>query len=217
MKKALLLFVLTVAMQQLFAQSFNFGIKAGLNESTADLGKTVTTTSYRSGFNAGVFADIGFYRLSLEPGLFYTMKGSDNRTVITQNSPQPYSFNATGKLTYNYIEVPVNVLYNIPGGPIKIFIGGGPYWGLALSGTSQGNTTVNGTTTVSPTYNLTFGNGTGDLSRTDFGVSALAGITLKNGLLFNVDYGYGLTNIDHKNSGEIKNRVFCFSLGYKFL
>jgi hypothetical protein len=54
--------------------------------------------------------------------------------------------------------------------------------------------------------------------RSDFGVNALAGIQLKNGLLFNVNYEYGLTNIyKSPNANTIKKRVLGFSVGYLFL
>jgi hypothetical protein len=221
MKKIFLLIILAAAMQPLFAQSVKFGIKAGLNESTADLGKIQSTVSSLSGFNAGVFADVEFGKLTIEPAIFYTTKGYNTKTVIMSNqpvqNPDPYPFKATGKVAYNYLEVPINALYDIPVGPMKIFIGGGPYLGIALSGTRNGTTTVGGVTTVMPANNITFGSGTNDFSRTDFGINALAGITLKNGLLFSFDYGYGLTNTINRNNSQIKNRVLSLSVGYAFL
>lgn len=218
MKKIFLLILLTASIQSLFAQAVSFGIKAGLNESTAAFTRTtLTTISNLSGFNAGVFADIKFNKLSVEPGIFYTTNGYNTKSVFTTDNPAPYSFNATGKFAYNYLEVPVNVLYNIPAGPLKIFVGAGPYWGLALSGTRQGTTNSNGIITNSPSSNITFGSSAGDFSKTDWGVNAIAGIVLKNGILFSVNYAYGLTNISNSTNSKGENRVLSLSVGYEFL
>jgi hypothetical protein len=222
MKKIFLSIFLTVSVQSLFAQAVSFGIKAGLNESTATFAGSMSTSSNLSGFNAGVFADIKFNRLSVEPGIFYTTSGYNTKTVFTTDNPAPYSFNATGRVAYNYLQVPVNILYHIPTGPVKIFVGAGPYWGLALSGTRQGTANANGIIT-NIRGNITFGSSDGDFSKTDLGVNAIGGIALKNGLLFSANYGFGLTNISNstnsinstKSKGE--NRVLSLSLGYEFL
>jgi Outer membrane protein beta-barrel domain len=217
MKKTFLLILLTASMQSLFAQAVSFGIKAGLNESTATFTGTTSTFSDLSGFNAGVFADIKFNRLSVEPGIFYTTSGYNSKSIFTTDNPAPYSFIATGKVAYNYFQVPVNILYHIPAGPLKIFVGAGPYWGLALSGTRQGTSTSNGIITNSPSGNITFGSSAGDFSKTDLGVNTIAGITLKNGVLFSVNYGFGLTNISNSTNSKGENRVLSLSLGYEFL
>jgi hypothetical protein len=217
MKKIFLLIILTASIQSIFAQAVSFGIKAGLNESTAAFTGTTTTFSNLSGFNAGVFADIKFNKLSVEPGIFYTTSGYNSKSVFTTDNPAPYSFSATGKVAYNYLQVPVNILYYIPAGPLKIFIGAGPYWGLALSGTRQGTTNTNGIITNSPSGNITFGSSDGDFSKTDLGVNAIAGIALKNGLLFSANYGFGLTNISSSTNSKGENRVLSLSLVYEFL
>lgn len=98
-------------MQQLSAQSVKFGIKAGLNESTADLGESGTTTSNIAGFNVGAFADIEFHRLSIQPGIFYATKGYKSKTVYTANVPEPYTSIRNDNVTLNYLEIPVNLLY----------------------------------------------------------------------------------------------------------
>jgi len=215
MKKIFLLIMLSAATQQLFAQSLIFGIKAGLNESRADFGQSTSTTSDLAGFNAGVFADIRLNKFSVEPGLFYTTKGYHSHTSIDENLPEPYNFNAEGHVRLNYLEVPVNVLYHIKTGPLKIFLGAGPYAGIGLSGTSQGNSGANGTTTIGPTQKLEFGKN-GEFNKTDLGLNALTGISLNNGLLFSVNYEFGIKNID-RGGYPVKNRVLNLSIGYQFL
>jgi len=215
MKKVFFLIFLSAAMQQLFAQSVKFGIKAGLNESTVDLGQSTSTTSTIAGINAGVFADIEFNRFSIQPGICYSTNGYKTKTVYNTDNPGPYSFIATGSVTLNYLEIPVNVHYHIPAGRLNMFFGGGPYLGIGLSGTSQGTYTVNGTTTTAPTEKLEFGKN-GEFNKTDLGLNALVGISLNNGLLLSVDYGYGIKNID-RGGGAIKDRVLRLSIGYEFL
>lgn len=206
---------MTAGMQQLFAQSVKFGIKAGLNESTAQ-SENGTSVSDIAGFNAAIFADIQWSKISIEPGLSYTSKGYHSHSVIVRSTPTPYTFDAEGNVTLNYLELPVNVLYHIPVGPLKIFFGGGPYLGIAMSGSSQGNTTVDGVKTVGATNKLSFGP-EDEFKKTDYGFNALVGFTLQNGLLFSVDYGHGFTNTVNRNGLSIKNRVLSLSIGYEFL
>lgn len=219
MKKILLLAFLTAITQSLFAQSVKLGIKAGLNESTTDFGQPfISTSSFLTGFNAGVFANFEIKKLSIEPGIFYTTKGYNDKIVFPQSPTESNDVSAKGKVTYNYLEVPVNVLYNIHLRTSKIFIGGGPYYGLALSGSYNDIVTINGTVN-NTTSKLTFGGESGSLKKTDVGVNALAGIAFKTGLLFSFNYGYGLTNVNNTNiaSEKIQNRVLSLSVGYVFL
>ncbi|SHN37400.1 porin family protein [Mucilaginibacter sp. OK098] len=224
MKKIfLMLFVLALSLP-IFAQSVKFGAKAGLNESTADVGKTSSDISNLSGLNAGAFAEFEFGKISLQPGLYFTQKGFNSKTSIIVPTPQggpSGSFNASGRVRLNYLQLPVNILYNIAIKPGKIFFGGGPYYGYALSGNVKGNTISiypgQGNFTDSQNNNIVFGGDNG-YKRSDFGVNALAGIQLKNGLLFSINYEYGLTNIyKSANANTIKNRVLGFSTGFQFL
>ena len=217
-----MLFVLALS-TSIFAQSAQFGLKAGLNESTADVGKTTSKISNLSGLNAGAFAEFQFKKISLQPGLYFTQKGYNSKTSIIVPYPQgptDVSFNATGRVRLNYLQLPVNVLYNaaVKGG--KIFFGAGPYYGYAISGNGKGtatSVTPNGTYVNSQNANIVFGGESG-YKRSDFGLDALAGFKFKNGLLINVNYEYGLTNI-YKSQYSItdKNRVMGISAGYQFL
>jgi len=217
MKKIILSLFFIAAMSPAFAQTVKYGISGGLNESILSLQNPAGNNSRLTGFHAGVFSDIDFGKLSIEPGLFYTTKGEKNTAVLI--SPGG-SFTAKGKTTYNYLEMPVNVLYNIPIGGGKFFIGGGPYIAYGLSGKSTGTTIIasqNGAITNINDYPLTFGSQQGDLKRFDFGLGALGGFELNNGLSISVGYEHGLTNIDNSSGDHIKNNVITVSLGYSFL
>jgi hypothetical protein len=143
MRKIILMLFVSALSLPAFAQSVKFGVKTGLNESTPDVDKTSSDFSNLSGLNAGAFAEFEFGKLSLQPGLYFTQKGFNSKTSIIVPVPQggpSGSFNATGRVRLNYLQLPVNVLYNIAVKPGKIFLGGGPYYGYALSGNVKGST-----------------------------------------------------------------------------
>lgn len=206
----------------LSAQSVKFGIKGGLNETYIDAGNIPSTTKghLRPGFHAGAFANFGLSnKWSVEPGLYFTVKGYKATSNTVQSTPAgAISIAVSGTQTYNYIELPVNLLYNIKIKPGKIFIGGGPYMGYLLSVTGKRNTSVNGVNTYTePKYTI---GDNGNFKRTDFGVNAISGIVFKNGLLFNIAYSHGFTNLAinniNINPAITKNRVLGFSVGYCF-
>lgn len=224
MKKIILSLLLIAVISPAFAQTVKFGISGGLNESS--LGSSYVTgdnNSSLAGFHAGVFSDIDFGKLSIEPGLFYTTKGKQGKAVLDDtnlgsggNSTIEYA-----KAIYNYLELPVNVLYNIPVSYGKIFIGGGPYMAYGLSAKTKIKvvfTQSNGDTQViEQTDPLIFGSKDGDIKRLDFGLGALGGFALKNGLLLSIGYEHGLTNIVNGSSPSVRNNVLAVSLGYSFL
>ena len=210
MKKTLLLLCLTSFISFSYAQSLNFGIKAGVNFSklSASASGVTLTSSTSTGFHIGGVVDIGFESWSLQPGILYSTKGGTYGSAAD---------GGTAKLTLNYIEVPVNILYNIPVGVGKIFVGGGPYFGYGISGT--GTTTGAFTSTGSGTesQNLTFGSGPNDTKNPDYGVNFLGGIRFEKGFAVSVGYGLGLGNLSNDSSGSIKNNVISVSAGYFFL
>jgi len=216
MKKIFLLIFLSASMQQLLAQTVKFGINAGWNASTADLGPTTSTVSNYSGFKGGVFADFGFNKIVIEPGVFFATYGYNTSSTFTQTQPQSSVVTLKGQATYNYLQVPVNLLYHIPLGSVKLFFGGGPYYGLAISGGRRLITVTDGAVTDYRSSKINFGSAD-DFSGTDLGLNALAGFSLKNGFLFSVDYVLGLKNIYNQHNSEVKNRALSLSVGYQFL
>ena len=208
MKKALLLFSLISLINYSLAQSGSFGIKAGVNFSnisSSGSGQTLTTSN-SSGSNVGAVVDIGFGSLSLQPGILYSTKGGSSNL----------GSGVTSKLFLNYIEVPVNLLYNIPVGIGKVFIGGGPYVALGLSGKSTLSGAADITGSNYNTQNVTFGSAPGDVKNPDFGVNFLGGFRFKSGLLFSAGYGIGLANLSNQSGESVKNNVLSFSVGYFF-
>ncbi|WP_426671371.1 porin family protein [Mucilaginibacter sp. McL0603] len=202
----LCLFLATITI--CFAQSLNFGIKAGLNLSTQSINPSGTAdTKNLTGFHAGIIVDIGLKNFSIQPGLFFTTKGEvtpQNLLLLTGVDHGTYN----AKEVLNYIEVPVNFLYNIKDAPkVKIYFGGGPYLAYGISG--------HGTTWGSmPTYTVHFD--TYGYKNPDYGVNFVAGIELSKKILIDANYGLGLGNLSREEGLTIRNRVIGISVGYLF-
>lgn len=209
MKKTLLTFFLLAATAFTFAQSVNFGLKAGLNFSELHRGElnSFFNDSFIQGFNAGGIADISFQNFSIQPGIFYSTKGEK----IVANLVDAYQASA-GTSTYNtklnYIEVPVNFLYkiNIVAPEINIHLGGGPYFGYGISKTIS---VKNNNSTSSYDNDHKFVN-----KNPDYGINFIVGTKI-NRIIVDASYGLGLANIGY-NGYTLENRVISLSVGYLF-
>ncbi|HEX7366241.1 MAG TPA: porin family protein [Pelobium sp.] len=201
----------TFAQTNSAATTTRFGLKGGVNlpkyKYVNDAAGTSNETETTVNFNLTGYADIpvGSY-FSVQPGLSLQGKGAK------------YYQSGTNKIEENVlaIEVPVNLLLNLPAGPGKIYLGGGPYAGFNIAGQLKG---TSGTATAE--RDLKFGNDSGDdLKALDFGINVLAGYQLSSGLNFGAGYGFGLTNLSPgSNSGtnlEKNNRLWSFTVGYAF-
>jgi len=209
------------------AQSFKFGISGGLNESAVHASPSTNTDfSTLTGFNAGAFADYNWRHLTIESGLYYTTKGYNSTTNVNVSPDITVDiFHATGKVVLNYLEVPLNLLYNFTFPAGKLFIGGGPYLDYAVSGRSTGTTVQTddpGTTyTNSTSGSPAFGSGANEFKRAYTGIDAQTGFRLKNGLSLNFKFEYALENIINYpqgvTTGSFKSYGYSVSAGYAFL
>jgi len=187
-----ILLVITLVLSATYTQAqTRFGIKGGLNFSTVALsgGTGTITPDSKTGFNLGVISEIplatDFY---LQPGLLFSTKGfkSDSETFST-----------------NHIDIPINALYKLHAGSIKVLGFAGPYISYALSGKSGSD-------------NITFSGDNKDMNAFDFGLNFGAGVEISN-FQITAQYGIGLTN-SLANSGDVtmKNKVFGVSVAYLF-
>lgn len=191
-----------------------FGVKAGVNFPTMKVKQNFyfADRQVSSSFYIGGTADISVGGLfSLQPGINLSGKGA--YTKLTYEGS-----NFTSKVNLMYIEVPVNALVNVPVGTGKVFFGGGPYYGVAISGKSKtkGTATVNGESgIIALDKDIEFGVN-GDYKRSDFGVNFLGGYLLKSGLNFHTGYGLGLSDISSSSNEKRYNRVFSVGIGFTF-
>lgn len=217
MKKIFLVAVALVFGGATFAQTTGsgtatrFGLKGGVNlpsyKYVNDDANTSDETESTVNFNLTGYADIpvGSY-FSVQPGISLQGKGAE------------YFQSGNNKIEENVlaIEIPVNLLINLPAGPGKFYLGGGPYAGFNIAGQYKG-TSGN---TVAET-DLKIGDDSGDdIKALDFGFNALVGYQLSSGLNFGAGYGFGLTNLTPTTTSntnrEKNNRLWSFTVGYAF-
>jgi hypothetical protein len=175
MKKTILLLALaigvsTAAQAQYRGRGGNvsLGIKAGasLTSFTGDdantfLGRNV---SYRAGFQAGVFANIGFAKLfAFQPELLYSQKGANLKDV-------------DAGLRLHYIDIPLAFHVNTDG----FFFEAGPQVGFLVAARNEFGSA---STDVKSAYKAV-----------DFGYLAGLGYQLKHGLGVGLRYNGAFTN-----------------------
>ncbi|TCC98697.1 porin family protein [Pedobacter hiemivivus] len=222
MKKILLSLMIASAGLAVKAQEtgIKFGVKAGV---------TFPTLSYSSDLEEGMKnkANTSFYvggtvdipvggMFTIQPGLTFSGKGDKQEASVSEGGD---SFSAKSSTSLMYIEIPVNAVVSFPVGEGKVFVGAGPYYGMAISGKSkmESKMTVDGVTVSDEESNDADFGKDGDTKRSDFGVNFLGGYQLSNGFNIHAGYGLGLSNIA-KNSGDlkVKNNVLSVGVGFSF-
>ena len=194
------------------------GVKAGvafpnLSISPNEEGDLKANTS----FYIGGLVDVSLGNIfSLQPGLTLIGKGTKMKESETDGAD---SYTSTIKRNLMYLEIPVNLVANFETGAGKVFVGAGPYYGMAISGKDKYSyeATIDGKKeSESESEDVEFGND-GDVKRGDFGINFLGGYQLKNGFNIHAGYGLGLGNIAQDSDNvKVKNKVFSVGVGFTF-
>lgn len=172
-----------------------FGIRAGVGM-TGIYGKNTDAAENRFGYHFGINAEMPIGNdLYFQPNLLFANKGlkGTNEGVKVQQM-------------YNYIEVPLNLLYKGEVGAGKVLVGVGPYIGYGIRAkTKVGSESESGSFKDANLKNL------------DYGANLLLGWEFSNKFSAQLNTGLGLANIA-KDGGEFKpkNIGFGISLGYRF-
>ena len=191
-----------------FAQKATFGFNGGLtmsNYKTKGDDDTYTSKS-KTGFTAGIVTDIPLSKsISFQPALRFTQKGGIEKENF---------FDEDYKLitTFNYIEVPANIIYKTNSAKTKFYIGAGPSIAFGLSG--EGKVESGG---ESASTKVKFGSGEDDdFKGLDLGANMLAGCMFKNGVSISMNYNMGFSNlfIDGDKDNYLHNRYWSIGLGY---
>jgi hypothetical protein len=157
----------------------------------------------RTGFTVGVFADVPLTTdFRFQPALNFVQKGYKVEDDIE-----------SGKVNFNYLEVPLNFVFNIKG----FFIGAGPSISAGLSGRAKYVDKLD--PALSENEKIKFGSGEEEVKRMEFGANILTGYQTSGGFMFSVNYNLGLNNIQNGNEsdvGTIKNKYFAVKIGYIF-
>lgn len=228
MKKMILAMAVSGVAVAANAQDNQVYIKGGYNHANVSVTGDGAVDEARAlpGFHAGLMADlpIGAGLLSLQPGIQYSTKGTK---VQNGKTTDPSYFRATSNP--QYVEVPVNLVVNIPFADkeSKFFIGGGGYAAMGVAGKNKVDGKIFGVAFESEekiefsnddptTTGVEEGAGIGYMKRFDFGVNGTAGFVFRSFML-SVNYGHGLTKLnsgsDNSADDQFKNRVWSLSLG----
>lgn len=210
------------------------GPQVGYNLTTVnyklDSGRSYTTSS-RSGFAAGVMADIGFGHLAIQPAVQFTQKGYDQTVTSSLNY-----LTTSSQVRFNYLAVPVNVAYtqHRDGQGAQVFAG--PYVGVLLGGHYTSVTrypaaillpdiTTEGKVVAAESYTPSSTDSNCYSRRVDAGLQFGLGYRYQ-GLLLQAAYSLGLTNqasVAEQLPGggpavypTYRNRAFQLALAYLF-
>ena len=197
-----------------FAQTF--GIKAGMNMSNmvAEDNDVIYSEDYKSniGFQVGPtmqfeISDV----MSFETGLLLGTKGYNLKDELM-------GMDMDVKTSLLYLDIPMTAKATFDLGGAKLYLTGGPYVGVGLSGQMSGEMSFMGQTQTID-EDLEFGSDEEkhDLKRLDYGVTAGAGLEIRN-IQLGVTYGMGLANLSNNtdNGTNLTNTVLAIGLAYRF-
>jgi len=209
MKHLILIATFAFAGIILSAQNARFGFTAGpaFSNLKVKFGGEDESGDTKTGITAGVLVNIPAGKsFSFQPELNFVQKGTKQKETYG-GVTEKY------QITTNYLEVPLNLLFNNNSNAGTFFIGAGPSFSFALSGKTKYD---DGTDSYSE--DLHFGNDidNDDLKGLDIGINALTGYRFSNGLLFSAGYNAGLNNLMPGGSSDasIKSHYFSIKLGF---
>ncbi len=213
---AIALFVLTNVQAQT-----KFGIHAGVNQSSwkgeamnslndlVDLSNGYVTTSGKTGFYAGGFAEIPLSSsISLQPGVYYSQKGYQMKGTIAADKLEFLNATAKAKLISHYIDMPVYLKANLGGG-FHVFAG------PQVSYLAKNEVRIDAGALGFSVYNRKF-DVTDQFNSVDVALSGGIGYDFPNGLSLQAGYDHGLTRLDKNDQFKSYNRNFKVGLGWRF-
>ncbi|TCD11109.1 PorT family protein [Pedobacter frigidisoli] len=220
MKKIVAFVILTCCTLNVLAQRkpLKIGVKAGVtfpkintsNEAIASDGGGISESKIYTSFYFGATVDVPISKAILfQPGFSVTGKGA--KASYVYNLPNTAT---SGKIRLTYLEIPLNVLVNIPAGKGNVFVGLGPYVAYALAGTIK--YTFTRSDEVYPNkQNINFGSDQ-DFKRLDVGGNALVGYKLVSGINIHADCSASAINISSSNDTYLKAKNLVYSIGVGF-
>lgn len=197
MKKVFVLFLLVVCcLNNITAQ--RTGLKAGVTLASAQytVKSTSISTSNLAGFHGGLMIELPVSNsVFINTGLFYSQKGMKMSILGVE-----------GKVSIDYLEIPLSLTYKYDLIVAKLFVQLGPYIGLGLSGRVDAGQQV---------QKIEFGSDNDELKRTDFGINVGGDIEIKF-IQLGVNYGLGLVDLENDPEAIMMNGVLSLSTGILF-
>lgn len=194
--------------------TFRLGLRAGANralttqDAAGNYSESITTysTTYAADKSAiyawqvGAVFEVSFGKLSLQPAIIFSQKGELAHTSSNRQYTGYYYFAQSTKTStnrYNWLEMPLNVVYTTHGDHgLQLF--GGPYVALGIGGHKTGTQYANSSGVVGPqSYpideRVSYGADTNN-QRLDVGVNF--GLGYRQGpIQVQLGYGLGLLNL----------------------
>jgi len=207
MKKIVLSVALIAGIVTAVSAQTRFGINAGAvlaNLKGEESGEEQKLDS-KIGITAGIRADVPLSEnFSFRPGLNFVQKGGK----------EEFDFLGTqikSTTTLNYLELPLNFVYNASAGKGKFFFGAGPVFGFGLSGKFKVESGGD-----EQTEDVNFGDGEDEVKSFEFAGNVLAGYECASGLYFQANYNPGFSNLSNAPDSELKTTYFGLRIGYFF-
>lgn len=188
---AALLFVLASSGQR-------WGLKGGINFANGNIDASGLNISMDSRvcFQAGVIGELPLYDfLYLQPALLFSQKGYEAKVE-----------GLSGYDHFNYLDLPLNLLFKADMSGAKLLFLSGPVVSYALSGESKFDGVKE---------DIKFGGGDDDYDKFSFGWNVGAGVEMAN-FQFTGEYLFGLSDITHYGDMSLKHRGISISLSYFF-
>jgi hypothetical protein len=166
---------------------------------------------------------------SVQPELQFVQKGF---RIDESSSFDGYTEKIEGKISINYLEIPVLVRTSFGSDNFKFFVNAGPSLGIGLGGKTQFDYSFSDgidNFSTSGSGKVKFGDEPDDNeddtyfdNRIDFGLQLGGGFMIAKKVAIDIRYGLGLTNLVKKQDGmtaeeaKSKNRVIQFTVGVPF-
>jgi hypothetical protein len=216
MKRVLLITTMLLAIGvYTWSQDVTFGVRGGLNVSTA-MGEDIGDyAKYKPGFKIGVTLDYGISNgIYLLTGLELAQKGfKSTETYSSWNTGVSYKVTASPL----YLQLPLNIGYKIELAENTWFVPqAGPYvaYGIAGKVSSKVAGSVAGIGgEIDASHD--FFSEDGGYKNFDFGIGVGAGLEIDH-LGLNLGYELGLINISKNSDSPVKNGNLFVTVGYKF-
>ncbi len=193
MKKSCCFFLFAFFSTSIYSQQgkVKFGMQMGavFAKTKIEYVNQVNNLAYASktGFTGGCYLNYTLNdKLLMQPALLYVSKGA------RQNFQNGFNY----PMKYNYLELPLNILYKIKTGTGSYLLGGG----------------------LSPALKLNSIRSANEIKSFDLGVNALAIYQFTLGFSVNLRYTYGLLNTSAAKNyfNKIQHKYFSLTAGYEF-
>jgi hypothetical protein len=209
MKSTFLMMLMILLTALSLSAQTTFGVTAGVSFAnvTAKYQGISASLKLKPGVTAGIILNEPLRgNFILQPALNFVQKGYKIKDDT-----------GTETVNFNYLELPVNIIYSVKKNE-GFFIGGGPSLAYGISGRDK--VKYAGGSMPDDNQKVKFGSGADEVKGFDFGVNAIAGYRLAGGLMISANYNLGLSKINNDDgsgeNGTLKNKYYSLKIGYTF-